>query len=504
MDNYFAQLFIDTGAGFSEKESITKDIDIGEYFLIFELEDYKNIRALRFDPSNSIVALYINKIEIISIDGDNFEVGYEDNALERHSDLAIFDSGDPNLTLNFDFNQKLDKIVINVDYIAFGISVYPYIIENQRELLKVKEQKRTHIQSLESELNEMRAILQAQDDTDNPFSYDKLNIRFNEIYEYLKLEEVIKGKSDLAKQLNTYSHVVNAILKGKRNLTASQIFLLITKFDINADYIFKGEEPILQKNRKEGFDEISDRAKSEQKFEIPIPNQIKTAIKQYLIYFNDYARITRGMEVNLEVRNSENGLEIEIPANQDEIKVGELLEEYFGLVKEKIEEINPTIEREIEENKKDIFMVELRNQVRTLQGSLELKAVENKTLIESVNFMQKLLLAEKQNVKPIFIQASSNSQAIQENTVEIENKIKIKPENNEAIWKSIESIKQEILADKEIDSKFQSDVFGLFIELEKELPKGEVDKGLINKILEKSSKVSSIGTFMINLIKYLS
>jgi len=155
---YFAQLFVDTGAGFNEKESINKDINTGEYFLVFELQDYKNIRALRFDPSNSIVALYIHKIEITSVDGDTFEVGYEANALERHSDLVIFDTGDPNLTINFDVNQKPAKIVINMDYIAFGIDTYPYIIENQREVLKLKENQRSlQVQNLEHKINEVQA-----------------------------------------------------------------------------------------------------------------------------------------------------------------------------------------------------------------------------------------------------------------------------------------------------------------------------------------------------------
>jgi len=158
MDNYFAQLFIDTGAGFNEKESIIKDVNMGEYFLVFELQDYKNIRALRFDPSNSIVALYVHKIEIVLEDGDNIEVSYDDNALEKHSDLLIFDTGDPNLTLNFDSKYKPIKIVINVDYIAFGINTYPYIIENQREILKIKEQNQVRqIWSLENRMAEIQA-----------------------------------------------------------------------------------------------------------------------------------------------------------------------------------------------------------------------------------------------------------------------------------------------------------------------------------------------------------
>mgnify|MGYP001124460491 CR=1 FL=1 len=53
------------------------------------------------------------------------------------------------------------------------------------------------------------------------FSYEMVNRRFKRVYEKLLEEQVIQGKSDLAQHLETYNHVINSILKGKRNLKCS-------------------------------------------------------------------------------------------------------------------------------------------------------------------------------------------------------------------------------------------------------------------------------------------
>ena len=70
------------------------------------------------------------------------------------------------------------------------------------------------------------------------FLQHPLNQRFRKVYDLLKREERIKGKSDIAKQLGTYNHVVNAIIKGDRNITVDQVQRLCESYDINANYLF--------------------------------------------------------------------------------------------------------------------------------------------------------------------------------------------------------------------------------------------------------------------------
>ena len=51
------------------------------------------------------------------------------------------------------------------------------------------------------------------------FSDHIVNQRFKIVFQELEKQNLIKGKSDIAKKLGTYNHVINSILKGQRNIT---------------------------------------------------------------------------------------------------------------------------------------------------------------------------------------------------------------------------------------------------------------------------------------------
>lgn len=70
------------------------------------------------------------------------------------------------------------------------------------------------------------------------FSDHIVNQRFNEVYLELEKYNLIKGKSDIAKKLGTYNHVVNSILKGQRNITVDQLHKLFEIYRVNANYVF--------------------------------------------------------------------------------------------------------------------------------------------------------------------------------------------------------------------------------------------------------------------------
>jgi plasmid maintenance system antidote protein VapI len=76
------------------------------------------------------------------------------------------------------------------------------------------------------------------------FSDHPVNRKFNHIYEELIIRNLIKSKSDLAKNLETYNHIINNILKGDRNITVDQIRLLSERYDVRPDFLFgKTNEP---------------------------------------------------------------------------------------------------------------------------------------------------------------------------------------------------------------------------------------------------------------------
>ncbi len=70
------------------------------------------------------------------------------------------------------------------------------------------------------------------------FNQHVVNKRFAEVYKYLENNQLIRSKSDLARYLETYNHVISSILQGKRNLTLDQCNKMFQHFGINANYLF--------------------------------------------------------------------------------------------------------------------------------------------------------------------------------------------------------------------------------------------------------------------------
>lgn len=70
------------------------------------------------------------------------------------------------------------------------------------------------------------------------FSDHIVNQRFKKVYHQLEKQNIIKGKSDIAKKLGTYNHVINSILKGQRNITVDQLNRLFDVYGIDANYLF--------------------------------------------------------------------------------------------------------------------------------------------------------------------------------------------------------------------------------------------------------------------------
>lgn len=74
------------------------------------------------------------------------------------------------------------------------------------------------------------------------FSDHIVNKQFRKVYYELEKHNIIKGKSDIAKKLGTYNHVINSILKGQRNITVDQLNRLFDYYGVNANFLF-GNSP---------------------------------------------------------------------------------------------------------------------------------------------------------------------------------------------------------------------------------------------------------------------
>jgi hypothetical protein len=140
--HYYAQLYIDTGAGFSETQKITREIFGLETQLEFDLSAYAHISQLRFDPLSDKVILKLHQIKILTATNTlRSHVSYHTNALYHKDHLLIFETYDPIIYLDLGGIFQPKTVIIELEYLVWGVEVYRYITQDQIALINTKTQE---------------------------------------------------------------------------------------------------------------------------------------------------------------------------------------------------------------------------------------------------------------------------------------------------------------------------------------------------------------------------
>ena len=72
----------------------------------------------------------------------------------------------------------------------------------------------------------------------NQSEQHKISQQFAKLVDCLLESGKIKNKSQLARVMDSYNHVVSDIMKGRRNLTLDQINALVAEYDLDVNYLF--------------------------------------------------------------------------------------------------------------------------------------------------------------------------------------------------------------------------------------------------------------------------
>ena len=99
---YFAQLFIDTGQGFNESESLLRRLvpADSQQDIEFDLNVFPAIQQLRFDPINAPAAIQIHSAIAIDESGQWQELTItQANPEEIQNNTLVFRSNDPQILL---------------------------------------------------------------------------------------------------------------------------------------------------------------------------------------------------------------------------------------------------------------------------------------------------------------------------------------------------------------------------------------------------------------------
>ncbi len=139
-DKYFtARLYVDTGHGTSgDEDSVARKVEKYTFRLIFNVEHYKKIKCLRFDPVDTYVVVKIGKISLIKTDGTEIEVDrLITNETYRQENYYLFTTDDPQFLFNFGPETYVDlkEVVVELSFQAIGEEALVAIMRFQEEMI---------------------------------------------------------------------------------------------------------------------------------------------------------------------------------------------------------------------------------------------------------------------------------------------------------------------------------------------------------------------------------
>lgn len=138
---YTSRLYIDSGKGFNEAESISRKVVVGVHHLSFDLGRFPRQRKFRFDPIDCTACVEIEHI-LINGEDDSFELQREavsSNAVCQRGAVFMFADRDPNIIIPLPANrQNCRSLEITINIVSVGE-------QSLREIIACQDNHQPHI-----------------------------------------------------------------------------------------------------------------------------------------------------------------------------------------------------------------------------------------------------------------------------------------------------------------------------------------------------------------------
>ncbi|WP_299252077.1 hypothetical protein [uncultured Lacinutrix sp.] len=145
-----------------------------------------------------------------------------------------------------------------------------------------------------------------------------------------------------------------------------------------------------------------DYKKHNKEITIKLPKELITGYNQFLEYFSDYVKYSKGEDVQFDVNKVSDGLNIDLSVSENlNIEtVGNYLKEYLDFAKQNIDSLKVNIETDINETDFNLLVLDLKHQVTSLKHSLEIANMRNNLLGGQVDHLKELAsnFSQKDNV----------------------------------------------------------------------------------------------------------
>lgn len=167
---YFVQLFINTGEGYSEKQSIKVQIkeNQGMFETVFDLGAYQDIRELRLDPLN--VPADIELLEMTLTDENG--ISRKPESMEHNAEIFtgkrfVIRDADPQFLIPNEAGIAIRSMHVKYRFVLKDLEKYEEHVHTVEEMLE------TEISSLESEISRLKAEIEVKNKLVDELDYIK-------------------------------------------------------------------------------------------------------------------------------------------------------------------------------------------------------------------------------------------------------------------------------------------------------------------------------------------
>jgi len=136
---YTSRLYVDCGDGINDEQSISRKIEQGTRKMVFNLESYTNITALRFDPVDTYAIIELEQVNIKYSTGKKIVVEQiQCNELYNNDGRLLFDTADPQCCFPGLGASELEGVVefsVSLRFVALAESALKYLVDYQKQMV---------------------------------------------------------------------------------------------------------------------------------------------------------------------------------------------------------------------------------------------------------------------------------------------------------------------------------------------------------------------------------
>lgn len=306
------------------------------------------------------------------------------------------------------------------------------------------------------------------------------NFNFKEVIDYFR--NITENKADIFVYPTSDDFLANSDPEGVYDRISNYITLNIkVNLKFFKEKTFKELIEYINGFVTANFEELKKLKTKKYEVIYKINKILRTGIKQYLIYFNNYVKNTKNIDIDFEVENHKEGLLLKVGYNQDIELINKYFIEYTGFLKlENIEDVEPVYE--IEKNKYDLIAEknELRNELHHLKYKYENAQYR-------INVQEEIIKDLKENLE--WFKNITEKNLLLPSPITINNTNNI----NNNLNNNIEQLQQDIYQIKSLLSNIDD------LELQNELKEIKDKLFSINKVEELKTNKTSLNLFKVVL-----